>query len=482
MTHRTLCALLLLAMLSLPTAAFAQKRASGPLRVLPSNPRWLTDGSGRAVYLTGSHTWQVLQDHGLLLRGKSGDPPLFDYEEYLKFMSRHGHSFFRMWRWELPRVSDQYDDKLMKDAFPHPWLRAGPGLANDGKPKFDLTRFDPAYFDRMRARLVAAGDQGIYAAVMLFEGWALRRMHTNDGWRYHPFHAANNVNGVEADADGDGEGIEYNRLLDTPAGRRVLELQQAYVRKVIDTVNDLDNVLYEIANEAIPESTSWQYHLIEFIKAYQRGKPKQHLVGMTWQGGGPNSVLHDSPADWISPNVGGEKEAYRDNPCPDCTTKVVVSDTDHLWGHTGGDAVWVWKTFTRGLYPLFMEELLPSPTWQDSARVAMGQTRRYAEKMDLAAMVPDRKITNTGYCLVKRGHEYLAFQADRGEFTLDLKDAPGTFTGEWLDVNQNRVVAGKPVTGGAIRRFVTPFGGPAALYLKLQASEPTGRNPTPARL
>ena len=27
-------------------------------------------------------------------------------------------------------------------------------------------------------------------------------------------------------------------------------LQEAYVRKVIDTVNDLDNVLYEITNEA----------------------------------------------------------------------------------------------------------------------------------------------------------------------------------------------------------------------------------------
>ncbi len=128
-----------------------------------------------------------------------------------------------------------------------------------------------------------------------------------------------------------------------------------------------------------------------------------------------------------------------------------------------------------------MEELLPSPTWQDSARVAMGQTRRYTEKMDLAAMIPDTKITNPGYCLVKRGIEYLAFQADRGEFTLDLGDAPGTFTVEWLDINRNRAVAGKPVPGGAIRRFVTPFGGPSALYLKLRAPEQTSRNPTPAR-
>ena len=28
-------------------------------------------------------------------------------------------------------------------------------------------------------------------------------------------------------------------------GKRVLALQEAYVRKVIDAVNDMDNVLYE---------------------------------------------------------------------------------------------------------------------------------------------------------------------------------------------------------------------------------------------
>ncbi|MCI0539908.1 MAG: hypothetical protein L0Z50_32275 [Verrucomicrobiales bacterium] len=36
-------------------------------------------------------------------------------------------------------------------------------------------QFDLAYFHRMRTRLVAAGDRGIYAAVMLFGGWEMRR-------------------------------------------------------------------------------------------------------------------------------------------------------------------------------------------------------------------------------------------------------------------------------------------------------------------
>lgn len=467
---RLLAPLTLLALLSSAGPALAQKRATGPLRVLSSNPRWFTDGTGKGIYLTGSHTWQVLQDNGLLLRGKSGDPPAFDYDRFLRFMEKHGHNFFRLWRWELPRMVDPFDKTVTKNAYPHPWPRTGPGQAKDGRPKFDLTKLDQAYFDRMRARLVAAGQRGIYAAIMFFEGW---EMQFTEDWRYHPFHADNNVNGVEADADGDGKGIEYTMLVHTPMGRRVLELQEAYLRKIVDTVNDLDNVLYEIANEAGGHSTSWQYHLVELVKRYQRDKPKQHLVGMTFQyKGGSNASLYVSPADWISPNPGDAKEDFRGNPCEDCTTKIVVSDTDHLWGHTGGDAVWVWKTFTRGLHPLFMEELLPSPTWQDSARMAMGQTRRYAERVNLAAMVPDRKVAASGYCLVDRGKEYLAFQADKGEFTVDLRDAPGTFAAEWLDVNRDRVVAARPVQGGDQRRFVTPFPGPSVLHLKRRDGRP----------
>src|SRR5262245_4744640 len=56
----------------LPINRFAA--ATGPLRVDPANPRYFTDGSGRAIYLTGSHTWDARQDMGT---------HLFDYERYL---------------------------------------------------------------------------------------------------------------------------------------------------------------------------------------------------------------------------------------------------------------------------------------------------------------------------------------------------------------------------------------------------------------
>ena len=50
-----------------------------------------------------------------------------------------------------------------------PWPRTGSGTATDGKPKFALDRFDQAYFHRLRARVIAAANEGIYAGTYSVE-------------------------------------------------------------------------------------------------------------------------------------------------------------------------------------------------------------------------------------------------------------------------------------------------------------------------
>ena len=55
----------------------------------------------------------------------------------------------------------------------------------------------------------------------------------------------------------------------------VWDIEKAYIRKVIDTVNDLDNVLYEVSNESgSPYSDTWQANVISFVKQYEATKPK----------------------------------------------------------------------------------------------------------------------------------------------------------------------------------------------------------------
>jgi len=431
----------------------------GPLRTHPTNPRYFTDESGRAIYLTGSHTWNNLQDMG------PGDPPeAFDFHAYLDFLDRYHHNFIRLWCWE--QVAAWAIERRVVAVAPHPWARTGPGAALDGKPKFDLTILNPVYFERLRQRVEAAAARGVYVSVMLFEGWALWHIE----WASHPFHRANNVNGIDGDPDRDGRGLETHTL-NLPD---VARLQETYVRKVIDTIGDLDNVLYEIANESGTYSIEWQYHMIRLVKSIEETKPKQHPVGMTFvfprgptAPPGSNQALFDSPADWISPS-GNE---YLDNPPPPADgAKVILNDTDHLWG-IGGTVDWAWKSFCRGMHPIFMDpyddelERMGSPDQWDPLRQSLGQTLFLAERMDLASMTPQGGLASTGYCLADPDSEYVVYLPAGGEVTVNLAAIAGVVETEWLHPVDGTTTSGAIVKGGTQRTFQAPSGGAIVLHL-----------------
>ena len=501
-----------------------QVDVAGPLTVSAANPRYFTAAAGdtagrKAVYLTGSHIWNNLHDGMGPGKACAEDPERFDYDAYLDFLAEHGHNFIRLWRWEQFRSQAAGGDFHLCMT-PQPWPRTGPGAARDGKPRFDLDRFDEAFFERLRDRVVAAGRRGMYVGVMLFDGWALHLSPAPDHVEGHPFHAANNVNGI-----GIGSILDYQVL---PLDPRVQALQEAYVRKVVDTLHDLPNVLWEVANESsgggaadpafaellgqdgIPEwgdSTAWQYWVIDTVKRHEQEMGyDRHPMGMTMQFPVPvqtrvNQPLYDSRAEWISPGYddeifadGGHPMApgsppsrwLEDPPAAD-GRKVVISDTDHY--ATGVDALWAWKSFLRGHHPILMDYGIiggvnpPDPSAGapmsyaafEPARWAMGDTRRFAERMGLLDMEPRDDLSSTSYALANPGQEYLVLQPDAaaGSFTVRLE--PGTYAVEWFGVDDRRTVPGDAtrVERSAAITFSRPpeLPGPAVLYLK---AGPTG--------
>jgi hypothetical protein len=162
---------------------------AGPLAVSARNPRHFEHrsgpGAGRAVYLTGSHIWNNLHDG--LGSGAEGpaEPERFDFDGYLRFLTERGHNFIRLWRWEQFR-SQAAGGSFHLNMAPQPWARTGPTLAKDGKPRFDLERFDDSFFQRLRDRVIAARDAGIYVGVMLFDGWALHLSPAPEHIEDHP--------------------------------------------------------------------------------------------------------------------------------------------------------------------------------------------------------------------------------------------------------------------------------------------------------
>ena len=163
---------------------------------------------------------------------------------------------------------------------PQPWPRTGPGSAKDGQQ----VRSVGLRSDLLRSTS-RAGHGGRTCWHLCIRD-ALRRLQPSSDCdarqhRGHPFHAANNVNDIAITSI-----VDYQVL---PLDARVEALEQTYIRKVIDTVHDLPNVLYEVANESsgqtadsvvlpdgsavetpIGDSTQWQYWVINSVKDYER--------------------------------------------------------------------------------------------------------------------------------------------------------------------------------------------------------------------
>jgi Putative collagen-binding domain of a collagenase len=466
----------------------APRPIRAPLKALPTNPHYFTDGSGRAVYLTGSQTWNTLQDWGT-----NGSVQPLNFTAFVNMLVSHHHNFTLLWTTELPKIHGFPSTASSPPDFtvvPFPWQRTGPGNASDGNLKFDLGKFNPAFFRRLRDRVRQLQGAGIYAGVYLFTGEFINMFRSpTDGY---PFTGANNVDGID-----DGGGIASVTMA---APNAITAFQDAYVKKMIDTLNDLPNVLWIVSEEAPANSVWWNNHLIALVRSYEAGKPYQHPVGYAVRHDNDDASVTNSDADWIAPFARISPTSSCGSGHPRC--KVDINDSDHSYFGIWNDSPRVnrnffWINFTQASQTLFMDPYviyyprerrnLPrgpvingigsaaDARWEN-VRQTMGYIRGYAERMNLAEMMPQGELSSTGHVLASRAvadPELLIYAPSGGRFTVSLLKLRGRFTVEWMNPASGVRTLDAEVSGGAESTFTPPFDGDAVLYLRRKPSNRT---------
>jgi uncharacterized protein DUF6298 len=152
-----------------------------------------------------------------------------------------------------------------EDASPvYPWLRGGDG-------RFDLTRFDPAYWARLRAMIDANAATGRVLLLQMFDEVGLER--GSNRWDNHPFNPSRNVNGLSLPGTGRDAVPEFYDV----SNAAVLALQDRYVRRLLAAVHDDDNVILEIVNE-YTGPTSWLQHWIDVVGAVEQSLGRDLLL------------------------------------------------------------------------------------------------------------------------------------------------------------------------------------------------------------
>jgi hypothetical protein len=242
----------------LPTPAQANSRVR-PIQLHPENPHYfLWRGKPTVLITSAEHYGAVLNKD-------------FNYKKYFKTLQSHRFNLTRTFSGAYCEPVGAFRIKNntlapAKGRLICPWARSDtPGYANGGN-KFDLTKWDPAYFERLRDLVAEAGKRGVVVELVLFCPF-----YEDGMWKLSPMNAANNVNGVGKMERTEVYTLKYPDML---------AVQDAMVRRIVQELRDFDNVYYEICNEPYfgGVTLEWQYHIAETIVKTESKFKTKHLI------------------------------------------------------------------------------------------------------------------------------------------------------------------------------------------------------------
>jgi hypothetical protein len=450
-----------------------------PLRLHSENPHYfLFRGKPTILITSGEHYGAVLNLD-------------FDYVKYLNALAADGLNHTRTWAGtyrEIPGSFNITDNTLAPnpERYVCPWARSEtPGYSHGGN-KFDLTKWDEAYFARLRDFMIQAYKRGIVVEMNL---WCPN--YNNDKkdllWKASPMHASNNVNGVGTCPGNEVYALKHKDLT---------KVQDATTRKLVQELNAFDNLFFEICNEPYFEGVTieWQNHIADVIVETEVDLPNKHLISQNVANGRakvtrPHPAVsifnfhYCVPPDTVAMNYGlgkaiGENETgFR-------------GEYDVLYRTEGWDFILAGGALYNNLDYSFTTKV-PDGTFLNYTSPGGGSPilrkqlkvlKDFIHGFDFIRMKPDKGVVKgtlpegmQTWALVEPGTQYAIYihptlgkgkllPAKETEVTI-LLDAPGgTYTIEWVSPQSgDRLRTLTTTTTGGVTLRSPPFGEDIAL-------------------
>ncbi len=227
-------------------AASAALAAAQPIRLHPANPHYYEFRGKPTVLVTSA------EHYGAVLNGS------FNYVKYLDTLAKDGLNLTRVFTGVYHEVPGDFGitrNTLAPPAasYVSPFLKVG--------AKYDLAKWNPAYWTRLKSFVAEAAKRGIVVEVTLFCVYYRDAM-----WNQSPLNVKNNVNGV-------GDLLRTDVL--TMKNAKMVAVQEVFARKVADELRAADNVILEICNEpyvrGVEAAPDWQRHIAKTLRG-------RHLV------------------------------------------------------------------------------------------------------------------------------------------------------------------------------------------------------------
>ena len=219
----------------------------------------------------------------------------FDFETYLNALHQIGLNHTRIFLGDYVEEPNAFciEKNTLAPAegrFICPWQRSEVAGFSRGGNKFDLDRWDPAYFERLHKFMSAAQEKDIVVeAVLFFAGYL---------YQHSPLHHSNNINSTDE--------ITAKQYMTLENGN-ILERQRQYCTKLVEELNKYDNLIFNVANEpwfdnqehpgfASPPplaTKKWIERVSDWIVETERSLPKKHLISVDYTNEGQIIPEHE---------------------------------------------------------------------------------------------------------------------------------------------------------------------------------------------
>jgi hypothetical protein len=382
---------------------------SAPISISKTHPQYFNDVKGKPVVLVGDYSWDTFSDSR------------FDYKALFDDLHRREINFARVWLWKLYEWNPKTGILNLC-----PYQRMGPGLAADGKPKYDLDKFDPDFFSRLKAVCQAAKDRGIYLQLILLDTWMLKR---SELWKLAAQNKQNNINGVNGDPNNTNNGMDPEKGYCSLGNPGAMKYQKAFIYKVAETLNSFDNIFYEIANENY-YNEKWELYLCDYIKAIELKMPKQHLT-----------IRRDFPSHHYVVQSWDPLKVHRAILEKRHLNQPLIFDTDWVINKNAKEVRRAaWSALASGANFDYMDgdwEILKDTLIEDKnadLHRQVGFMVHFIKKIKPWEMTPADSLVKQGFAFAMANKESLfAYFPDGGTAMLNLSGMKPHITASWYD-------------------------------------------------
>jgi hypothetical protein len=442
-------------LLLLVTAAPALGQQA-PIRLHPDNPHYFSFRGRPTVLITsGEHYGAVLNRD-------------FDYVRYLDELKARGFNLTRTFSGVYREVPGSFKIESntlapKPESFVCPWPRTATAGAADGN-KFDLSKWNEAYFARLKDFLTQAGKRGIVVEFVLFCPFYEETM-----WKVNPMHAANNFNGI---------GKVKRTEVYTTKHKDLVALHERFVRKVAAELKDFDNLYYEVCNEPYfgGVTMAWQERIIAALVDAEKDFPARHLIA---QNIANRSARVKNPSKHVSvfnfhyatPPVAVAENYDLNRPIGDDETGFKGTG-DQAYRTEGWDFIVAGGAVYSNLdYSFTVEHPDGSAKVKTSPggggpglRKQLQILKQFIEGFDFVKMKPDSAVLKGGVppgatarALAERGKAYAVYVKGGTEAKLVLDLPAGPYRAEWVDTRSGAVAKREEFRhGGGERTVASP--------------------------